>query len=113
MHSSDPELSERVLRAWDGHLIHPSLPRTLAPLLRAAGFDDVRAEGHAFTAIDLSPETYGGANVPLISGFVAGREQIGAEEAERWAADQRRLGERGEFYFGCIQVCFTATRRAG
>jgi len=113
MHSSDPELSERVLRAWDGHLTHPSLPRTLAPLLRAAGFDDVRAEGHAFATIELSPETYGGANVPFISSYVAGREDIGKEDAERWSEDQRRLGDRGEFYFACIQVCFAATRQAG
>jgi ubiquinone/menaquinone biosynthesis C-methylase UbiE len=110
VHSSDAELTDRVLRAWDGHLTHSSLPRTLAPLLRGAGFEDVRAEGHAFTTIDLSPETYGGANVALIERFVAGQGGIGVEEAKRWADDQRRLGERGEFYFACIQFCFTATR---
>ena len=28
-HSADPERMARVLRAWDDHLTHPSLPRTL------------------------------------------------------------------------------------
>src|SRR4029450_1539090 len=27
-----------------------------------------------------------------------------------WDAEQRHLGERGEFFFACIQCCFTATR---
>jgi hypothetical protein len=26
--------------------------------------------------------------------------------------DQRELGERGKFFFACIQCCFTATRSA-
>src|SRR5215207_6423136 len=39
-HSADPARMRRVLRAWDGHLADPCLPRTLAPRLRAAGFAD-------------------------------------------------------------------------
>ena len=31
LHAVDPALTEGVLRAWDEHLTHPSLPRTLAP----------------------------------------------------------------------------------
>ncbi len=38
LHALDPALTERVLRAWDEHLTHPSLPRTLGPRLRSAGF---------------------------------------------------------------------------
>jgi hypothetical protein len=34
----------------------------------------------------------------------------GAPEAEAWAAEQRALGARGDFYFACIQVCFSGTR---
>ena len=28
LHSTDPALTARVLEAWDGHLTHPTLPRT-------------------------------------------------------------------------------------
>jgi arsenite methyltransferase len=115
IHSEDAARTERVLRAWDTHVTHPSLPRTLAPRLRAAGFGRVAATGHAFTAFEFDPETYGGAIVPNIAGFVAGREGIGEEEAEAWLAEQRALGKRGAFSFAVMQFCFTATNtpRAG
>ena len=60
-HSEDPDRMARVLEAWDAHLAHPSLPRTLAASLRKAGFEEVRMDGHAFATADLSEETYGGA----------------------------------------------------
>jgi arsenite methyltransferase len=101
-----------VLRAWDTHLTHPSLPRTLAARLRSAGFADVGAEGHLFTAFTFDPETYGAANVPIIGGFVAGHDGIDEAEAQAWLAEQRDLGERGEFYFAVAQFCFTATNPA-
>ncbi|MGH2947952.1 MAG: methyltransferase domain-containing protein [Solirubrobacteraceae bacterium] len=106
IHSTDPERSQRVLEAWDAHLAHPSLPRTLAPLLRAAGFEDVRVEGHAFATAEHVPDAYGGSVVPLIEQYVGG------SEAAAWGDELRALGERGEFYFACIQLCFTATRGA-
>jgi arsenite methyltransferase len=109
-HSRDPARMERMLRAWDRHLSHPSLPRTLAPRLRAAGFADIRAEGHTFATIELDPETYGAAAMPLIAEYAADQGGLGAEEAKAWEAEQRDLGERGEFYFAVVQFCFTATR---
>jgi hypothetical protein len=32
------------------------------------------------------------------------------EDVEGWAAEQRELGERGEFYFSVTQFYFTAKR---
>jgi arsenite methyltransferase len=111
-HSTDPGRMARVLAAWDDHLADPCLPRTLAARLRAAGFADVRAEGHTFAATELHPDAYGGAIIPLVHRYVAGRDRVGPDEADRWAAELRRLGERGEFFFACVQFCFTATRPA-
>ena len=48
LHTTDLARTERILRAWDGHLAHPSLPQTLTAQLQAAGFDDVKLEGHTF-----------------------------------------------------------------
>jgi arsenite methyltransferase len=109
-HSSDPSAMEHALRAWDEHLAHPALPRTLAARLRAAGFEDVTAEGHVFATNELVDDAYVGAIFPLIEEFVA--ERGGPEEAKAWADDQRSLDERGEFFFSCTQFCFTARRPA-
>jgi len=110
-HSEDPQRMERVLRAWDAHLTHPSLPRTLGARLRAAGFTQVAAEGHVFVTTALDPEAFGtGVVLKLVEEYVADRPEIGLEEARAWAAEQRELGARGELFFACTQFCFTAIR---
>ena len=110
LHSHDPAGTERVLRAWDEHLVHPSLPRTLGPRLRSAGFEEVRMEAHPFATCEFNPETYGAALVPFAAAFVVGRNGITDEQAQAWVAEQQQLGERGEFYFTSTQLCFTATK---
>jgi arsenite methyltransferase len=109
-HSSDPARMRRVLQAWDAHLVHPALPRTLAPRLRTAGFDRILIEAHVFATTELTPQSYAGAILPLIERFVGGREEIGEAEARAWAAEQRALADRGEFFFSCTQFCFSAIR---
>ena len=112
-HSEDPARMDRVLRTWDEHLTHPSLPRTLVARLRAAGFSNVGVEGHVFTTDALDPEAFGsGVVLPLMERFVAERPAVGADEAQAWAAEQRELGARGELFFACTQFCFTASRGA-
>src|SRR5262249_26451626 len=111
-HSGDPSRMERMLRAWDRHLIHPSLPRTLAPALRRAGFVDVRADGHVFSTIDLDREAYGGMAIRMIETYAAGLAAVGSGAAKAWADEQRALGVSGEFFFTVTQFCFTAARPA-
>jgi ubiquinone/menaquinone biosynthesis C-methylase UbiE len=109
-HSADPERMAKALTAWDAHLAHPSLPQTLTAQLRAAGFENVRAEGHAFVSNDNDGESYLSATLPLIEDYLVGSGLIAADEAHAWADEQRELGERGEYYVACIQFCFAATR---
>ena len=70
-----------------------SLPRVLAPALRAVGFEDVRAQAHPLATIAFDPETFGGALVPFIAAFVGGRAGVGADRGRglaRGAAGARR-----------------------
>ncbi len=100
----------RVLDVWDDHLTHVSLPATLTGQLPAAGFEDVRMEGHSFATNELSAETYGGFLVPFVEQFVIDREALPEDEARAWADEQRELADRGEFYFAVIQFLFSASR---
>ncbi|MEY2568152.1 MAG: arsenite methyltransferase [Actinomycetota bacterium] len=110
-HSADPGRMAAVLAAWDGHLVHPALPRTLSARLRDAGFSDIAVEGHVFATNQLSPETYGGALIRVLQDYVGGRpDAVSAEELSAWAAEQRALDEAGEFFFSVVQYCFTAAR---
>ncbi len=110
LQSRDPVLTARVLRAWDEHLAHPSLPRTLSTDLRSVGFEDIRVEAYPFAAVGRDPESYGAALVPFIATFVAGRQGIDEGAAEAWGSEQRELMERDEFYFTSTQFRFTATK---
>lgn len=112
LRSSDQQRMKRILSAWDEHLADPSLPRSLTAQLRAAGFEDPHMEAHAFATNELIPDTYGGFVVPFLEQFVIEAGTAPEDEARAWADEQRRLAERGEFYFAVTQVCFTATRPA-
>ena len=109
MKTADRERWERVDAAWDTHAAHESLPRTLAPRMRDAGFTDVQMSAHNFSTIELDRETYGGFMVEIGAANFA---NLGAseEDVKGWVAEQRELGERNEFYFSVTQFCFTAKR---
>jgi SAM-dependent methyltransferase len=112
LHSSDPARTQRILQAWDGHLTHPALPRTLAAALRTAGFADVEVEGHTFSAVELDPDSFFGGIIGLIEEYVGGREDVPGEELRGWADDLRELDARGEFFIALMQFCFKAQRPA-
>ena len=109
-HTADPARMARVLAAWDEHLADPILPHRLAPLMGAAGFEDVRCEGHEFVTAEFTPEAYTAALLPVVKQYVKSGGLIPDDELEAWAAEQLELGERGEYYCACIQVCFTGRR---
>lgn len=110
LHSENPLRMERVMRAFDEHLAHPSLPRTLAPRLRAAGFSEVEMQAHAFASCEMDAETYGVAVLPGIRSFVPGHGEITDDDAKAWFGEQRHLGERGEYFLSSTQFCFVATK---
>jgi arsenite methyltransferase len=112
LHSSDPARTRRVLEAWDGHLAHPALPRTLAGQLREAGFANVEVEGHAFAAVELDPDSFFGGIVGLIEQYVGGRDDFPREELRAWTDDLHELSDRGEFFIALMQFCFKAQRPA-
>ena len=110
-HSADPDRMRRVLSAWDEHLVHPSLPRTLGANLRAAGFTDVAVSGHSFATVDYDRESFAVTMLGMVADFVPGRAGVTGDEVEAWKAEQRARGERGEFFFEGTQFCFTATKQ--
>jgi ubiquinone/menaquinone biosynthesis C-methylase UbiE len=110
LHVDDSERAARVRRAWDEHLVHPTLPRTLGAHLRAAGFEDVRTTAHPFVATSFDSEAFGPALLPFIASFVRGRGGVTDDEADAWLAEQRALAERGEFFFAVTQFCFAAAK---
>ncbi|HWR47007.1 MAG TPA: hypothetical protein VN327_05230, partial [Pseudonocardiaceae bacterium] len=87
-HSGDPGRMARVLQAWDEHLLHSSLPRTLAAQLRLVGFDDVQMAGHTFATTRLDPDSFAATVCQFVTHFVAGRCGLTEPDVAAWMAEQ-------------------------
>ncbi len=109
-YTTDPDRMERAKKAFDNHLTHPALPQRLTVLLRTAGFDDVAMQGHVSTTNTIDAQSYICMGMPLFVEFIASQEEFGPDAAKAWEEEQRRLGERGEFYASVTQFCFSARR---
>jgi arsenite methyltransferase len=109
-HSSDDDRMRRMTTAWDRHLAHPSLPRTLAAQLGAAGFADVRRDAHAFETTALDPEAFGGAGVAIVANYLATLTDIDQQDVDAWSNDLKHLAVNGAYSYAITQFCFTSTR---
>jgi SAM-dependent methyltransferase len=110
MRTADAARMQRVLAAWDRHLVHPALPQTLATRIREAGFRDVSVVGHAFTTAEFTPDAYGAQLVTVIERYLSGLPDFPPAERTAWAQEQRALGSAGDFYCSCVQCCVSAAR---
>jgi ubiquinone/menaquinone biosynthesis C-methylase UbiE len=112
-HASDITRMARVLSAWEEHLHDSRLPRSLAPLLKTAGFEVDHREVIVQFNPDYSEDTYSVRLLPLIADFVTGRRGVTSEEAAAWLDDLRDLGARGEYFFCLNQYLFMARKPSG
>jgi ubiquinone/menaquinone biosynthesis C-methylase UbiE len=110
-HSSDDERMDRMLSAWEDHLAHPALPRTLARRLEDAGLHVDRIERHSIIERADDRTGYSAMLIDGIAGFAPGRRGISEEEAAAWAEDQETLRVNRSFHFSMGQYFFCAERR--
>jgi len=103
----------RVAAAWNEHLPDPYLPRSLAPRLRAAGFEvrEIRIVPILNTAYDATTFSYNIA--PLIAAFVPGRGGVSEDEAAEWLNDLAELQNQGRYFFSVNRYLFAASRPRG
>ncbi len=110
-HSADPARMARILRAWDEHLAHAELPRTLGPLLRGAGFSVRECKAVSYLDTEFKPEGYSYNMTKTIRGFVRDRQGITKQEAEAWADEQRELAQAGAYFFNLNRYLFLAEKK--
>lgn len=98
-HSSDPIRMARVLKAWDEHLVHSELPRTLGSRLQKAGFTLRACKAIPYLDTEYHPNGYNFNMTETIRRYVRDRQAITAQEADEWAADLRNLAAAGGYFF--------------
>ena len=109
-HSSDHARMERILAAWNEHLVDPHLPRTLSAQLRQAGFRVEHREVIPLLNPELDANTYSYGLIGLIARFVVGRQGITQEEADAWAEDLRASCDARPYFFSLNRYLFSATK---
>ena len=107
-HSADPMRMARILKAWDEHLAHPILPRTLIPLLRAAGFSVRACKVIPYLDTEYKPEGYSHNMTKTLRRFVRDRQGITKQEAEAWAEELQALADAGNYFFCLNRYLFLA-----
>ena len=106
----DPARMTRVLNAWEEHLAHPCLARTLPGLLKHAGF--ALRQAQVLSAFDLafSEEGYSYGLAQLIGDFVPGRQGLSKDDGEAWHEDLRRTDQEGRYFFCLNQDLYLAVK---
>jgi SAM-dependent methyltransferase len=107
-HSSDRERMNRVLAAWDEHLVDPYLPRRLGRLLSDAGFSVTRREAIPLLNAGYDANTYSAGLIGFIKAFVPGRRGLTEADAEAWAEDLVALGD--DYFFNLSRYLFLAVK---
>jgi ubiquinone/menaquinone biosynthesis C-methylase UbiE len=107
-HSSDDARMERMLSAWEEHLAHPALPRTLAARLEAQGLRIAAIERYSILERADERTGYAAMLMATLPGFCPGRRGISEEEAQAWLDDQLELRARGAFHLSVGQYFFAA-----
>jgi ubiquinone/menaquinone biosynthesis C-methylase UbiE len=107
-HANDDGRTAGILAAWDEHLADPSLPRTLRPLLRQAGFETGKPQ--AITTVNVGFAGYSRGLADLVAAFVPDRRGISREDVAAWLEDLHQLDEAGAYFFSLNQYLFPAVR---
>jgi len=111
-HSSNRDRMNRILAAWERHAVDSYLPRTLANSLHRAGFRVESCQVMPLFNPTYDQNSFSNRIMDLIVPFVMERSGIARDEAEAWASDLRRSGERGEYFFSLNRYLFLAKSAA-
>jgi ubiquinone/menaquinone biosynthesis C-methylase UbiE len=108
-HTADRDRHARVMAAWEEHLVHARLPRTLAGMLRRAGFTVTGQHVIPLLNTELHDDTYSANTMDLIARFVVGRRGLTGDDAEAWTRDLRSRAADGDYFFCLNRYCVLAT----
>lgn len=109
-HSEDRERMKDVMAAFAPHCVDGVLPRTLAPRLRASGFVVKRVSSFPILNLDWSSDNYSCLTIPFIVAYIKTQGSLDDELLDEWAAEQRQLASRGEYYFLSSRIYFEVSK---
>ena len=107
-HSRDRERMQRVLAAWDEHLVDPHLPRCLTRQLADAGFAVTQRTAIPLLNAGYDQNTYSAGLIGFVAAFVPGRQGLSESDASAWADDLIALDS--DYFFSLNRYLFLAVK---
>lgn len=107
-HTADRALHQRIVMAWEEHLVHPRLPRVLGGHLRRAGFRITRQQVIPLFNPVLGPSSFSFTIMELVAGFVTGRQGLTSDDVAAWQADLQARAADGDYLFSLNRYVFLA-----
>ncbi len=101
LHSSYPELSDRIYRAWDQVVASPNLPTRLGPLLESAGFSNIAVTPIPLLNTTFDPGNFSVGSLDWMTGNAYKQGAITKQESQLWRDDLAKLGKKGQYFF-CV-----------
>ncbi|MEM7195559.1 MAG: methyltransferase domain-containing protein, partial [Pseudomonadota bacterium] len=101
MHSQFPDITDRIMTAWDQSVASPNLPRTILAKMSAAGFGGLNAKAIPLLNTTFTENSFSVSSLEWLGkvGYKAGA--VTKEESLRWIQDQKELGEKNQYFF-CV-----------
>ncbi|MCK7613400.1 methyltransferase domain-containing protein [Roseibium sediminicola] len=108
--SDHADRMEKMIDAWDGHLVERCIPAVLPPLLRAGGFAVDAVLPVPFSATVLNPDGLANMMIHLMEPYVVNKGLVSAEDARAWAEEQQALSDAGRFFFSITHFVISARK---
>jgi SAM-dependent methyltransferase len=105
----EPDLTGRVLAAWEGHAPHPNLPVQLPVLLRSHGFAGIAQRPVTIVNRQFHPNSFSWGAARLMAAFAITTGAIQQGEAEAWFEGLDAASNRGEHFLSSVPILTTAT----
>lgn len=111
LNSASPELTERMIAAWDRAVASPNLPACLGPLLRGRGFGAAHVEAFPVLATQCREGSYAAGMTDHLARVARENGDVTTAESRRWLKDLERLDAEGAYFF-CVNRFIFSTVKA-
>lgn len=108
--SDDMARMDKMIEAWDGHLVERCIPAVLPPILRAGGFVVDSVTAIPFSATVLNPDGLANMMIHLMEPYAVNKDLVPAEDARAWAEEQQTLSDAGRFFFSITHFVISARK---
>ena len=110
MNSQYPDITDRIISAWDQAVASPNLPRVLPSKLKHLGFTAVLPKAIPILNNSYSEGNFSVSSLDWLRKSAVKAGAITEAESTKWKQDLDRLGQAGEYFFCVNRFLFTAVK---